>query len=438
MNSIWTIAVKDLVQLRRDRMGMFFIVVFPIAMAFFFGLIGASVQSDSARMTVAIVDEDRSDASRLLIEELSGSGQLEIVSFGREDALERVRRGRLAGAVVVYEGFEKRVGLFWDEPPRIGLGVDPSRKAEAGMLQGLVLQATGKLSFERLSNPETFRPLLADARRKVDADEEMPATIKPLVQGLMGISDQLLERAAEQRRQEQANAAAGNDGGRRVLPEMRLVEFESLDVVRSDPRAAVLTQIRSAWDISFPQAMLWGILGCVAGFAISIVRERTQGTWVRLRLAPVSLSTIIAGKTWACFLAVLGVIVLLTAVGVAVGMRPRNPAQLAVAALANAVCFVGLMMLMSSVGRTEEAVSGGTWGVNLFMSMFGGGMVPLAFLPTFMQTASNFSPVKWGILALEGAIWRGFTWGEMLTPCAILVAIGVVGFVLGTRALRRG
>ena len=113
--------------------------------------------------------------------------------------------------------------------------------------------------------------------------------------------------------------------------------------------------------------------------------------------------------------------------------------QLAVVAggVAGAICFVGLMMVMSTLGKTEEAVSGGTWGINLFMSMFGGGMVPLAFLPTFMQTLSNFSPVKWGVLALEGAIWRGFTWSEMLPPCLTLTAIGVVGFVLGVRVLRR-
>jgi hypothetical protein len=27
-------------------------------------------------------------------------------------------------------------------------------------------------------------------------------------------------------------------------------------------------------------------------------------------------------------------------------------------------------------------------------------------MPGFLRTASNFSPMKWGILALEGAIWR--------------------------------
>ncbi len=95
------------------------------------------------------------------------------------------------------------------------------------------------------------------------------------------------------------------------------------------------------------------------------------------------------------------------------------------------------MMLMSVAGRSEESVSGAAWGANILMSMFGGGMVPLAFMPGFMRPISNFSPVRWGILAMEGAIWRGFSLQEMLLPCGILVGIGAVGVALGVYRLSR-
>jgi ABC-2 type transport system permease protein len=64
-------------------------------------------------------------------------------------------------------------------------------------------------------------------------------------------------------------------------------------------------------------------------------------------------------------------------------------------------------------------------------------MIPLAFMPEFMKTLSNASPVKWAVLALEGSIWRDFTWIEMLVPYAILVAIGAVCFGIGTFVLSR-
>ena len=57
-------------------------------------------------------------------------------------------------------------------------------------------------------------------------------------------------------------------------------------------------------------------------------------------------------------------------------------------------------------------------------------------MPPWMQTLSNVSPVKWAILALEGAIWRGFSLGEMALPCGILLGVGVVFFAGGVRAFR--
>ena len=45
--------------------------------------------------------------------------------------------------------------------------------------------------------------------------------------------------------------------------------------------------------------------------------------------------------------------------------------------------------------------------------------------------------MKWGILALEGALWRGFSLYEMLLPCGILIGVGVVGFAIGARVFAR-
>ncbi|RME31948.1 MAG: ABC transporter permease, partial [Candidatus Zixiibacteriota bacterium] len=49
----------------------------------------------------------------------------------------------------------------------------------------------------------------------------------------------------------------------------------------------------------------------------------------------------------------------------------------------------------------------------LVMSMTGGGMIPLMFMPRWMSAVGTISPVKWSILAMEGAIWRGFTFSQM-------------------------
>ena len=50
---------------------------------------------------------------------------------------------------------------------------------------------------------------------------------------------------------------------------------------------------------------------------------------------------------------------------------------------------------------------------------------------------SHFCPAKWGILALEGAVWRDFDLAEMLLPWGILLSVGVLSFGLGVRILSR-
>ena len=129
---------------------------------------------------------------------------------------------------------------------------------------------------------------------------------------------------------------------------------------------------------------------------------------------------------------------MLLAVGIlGLGVRAQNGPGLALAAVCTALCFTGLMMFLSTLGRTEQAAAGMGWGIMTVMAMLGGGMFPLFLMPPWMQTASNASPVKWGILALEGGIWRGFTTSEMARPCSVLVAVGLAGFVAGSLILAK-
>lgn len=101
-----------------------------------------------------------------------------------------------------------------------------------------------------------------------------------------------------------------------------------------------------------------------------------------------------------------------------------------------AVCFTGIMMLLSVLGRTERSVGGIGWSVMIVLAMFGGGMIPMVFMPKWMISLGSFSPVKWAILAFEGAIWRGFTPSEMMMPLAILIGTGLFAFAAGTIVFR--
>jgi ABC-2 type transport system permease protein len=195
---------------------------------------------------------------------------------------------------------------------------------------------------------------------------------------------------------------------------------------------------RSSFDLAFPAAILWGLMGCAATFAIALVSERTGGTFVRLRVAPISRAALLGGKALAAFVASLVTATLLIVIAwLGFGVVPHSAPSLAVAVLATSACFVGITMLLSVVGRSQQAVAGAGWATLLLFAMLGGAMLPLAVMPEWMVWASHLSPVKWGIFALEGALWRGFSASEMLAPVLVLLGFGVVGFALGLEVLSR-
>ncbi len=48
--------------------------------------------------------------------------------------------------------------------------------------------------------------------------------------------------------------------------------------------------------------------------------------------------------------------------------------------------FVGFMMLVASLGKTEQTAAGAGWAILMPLSMLGGAMVPLFVMPQWMQT----------------------------------------------------
>jgi ABC-2 type transport system permease protein len=405
-------------------------------MGVFFGVISGSFDTKSAMLSIAVVDEDNSEMSARFVRALEETGNIHVQKVGRDVAMDQVRRGQKVGMIAIPPGFGKTAGIFWLESPAIEVGMDPSRKAEAGMLQGLILQSMGRLIAFRFTDAAGMRPFVQQARDELAKADNIPPAVRPIIDKVMDALDSFVDSWEIVQQAEQSSA--GNASS--PIPELELARINLIDVTRQLPKdspAALVQQLRSNWDISFPQAMLWGVLGCAASFAVSIVRERKQGTFLRLQVAPITRGQILAGKAAACFFAVITVIVLMWALGTLLGMRPRNPAMFGVAAICVAWCFVGVMMLMSVIGKSEEAVSGASWGANLMMAMFGGGMIPLAFMPGFMKSISHASPVKWSILAIEGAVWRGFTWSELILPCGVLVAIGAVCMTIGIVLLSR-
>jgi len=387
MSAVWTLAMKDLRLLVRDRMALFWVVFFPLTMAFMFGLMfgggGKSKKGDddeSNAIPIALVDVEGSKESGEFAKRLEDSKDVAVSREPDEAAAKRrVLKGDVA-AYLVLRGDFAGPGMFGGKPPRAELGFAPSHRAESGMLRGIVMEAAAAKLNESLK-------------------------------------------------------ASGMDfggGGGSLSP----IRIEAVEVSAQKDPARVMPATN--WEITFPSSILWGLIGAAATFALSLVRERHAGTFYRLKTAPVTRAQILAGKGLACFLSCAFVLTLLLTIGVVgLGVRVQNAPGLVLAGLSAAACFTGLMMFLSTLGDSEQAAAGMSWGILMILSMFGGGMFPLFLMPGWMQTASNVSPVKWGILAIEGGIWRGFSMADELRPCAVLVGVGVAGFVVGSMILAK-
>jgi len=416
MRAILALAAKDLRLLTRHRGDFFFVAAWPILLAVLFGVIFAAPPAGRSPLAIALVDEDGTDGSRAFAARLAKAGGLDVATVGREEAEALVRQGQRVAWVALRPGFGAASSRpFGGEAPAAEVGIDPTRTAEAAMLEGLLAREAAAGLQERLSDREASRRMVADALARLRYAPPWSPERKRNERFLAELDRWLAE------------APASGGGGVSLQP-LAVEQKVALPETRGP---------RRSFEFTFPQGMLWGLLACAANFAIGLVRERTQGTMGRLLTAPITRRQILLGKALGCFVAMLAVEALLVAVGVVgFGVRPTSWPLLAAAALAAAFAFTGIMMALSVVGGTEQSASGAAWATLLVLAMLGGGMVPLFVMPGWMATASGVSPARWAILAFEGALWRGFTPAEMALPLGVLVATGAVGLGLGTRLFR--
>lgn len=400
------IAFKDLRLLTRDPIALFWVLGFPLLFALFLGgVVRAGLRGQPGPLQLVVVDEAGTTESARLVAELESSERLLVRSEPADRARRAVRRAEAVAYLELPRGLrfdtqaEKGVSSATSSSPALRLGIDPSREVEGAFIQSAIAQAAATLH--------------AGAPPSASGATPPAATTEPGERGAHPQQAEAPEPSATSRAE-----AFGSGMGLPIVVEREDTQREA--------------------ELVFPAAVLWGLIGCAACFAISMVTERTRGTFLRLVAAPIDKSALLWGKALACLIACLAVAAILTAVAaLGFGVRFEQPWLVALALASAALCFVGITMLLSLLGRTEQAVAGAGWAVLILMAMIGGGMVPLSMMPGWLLSVSHLSPAKWSILALEGATWRGFSPVELLVPCGILVAIAAIGFGMGTRLLSR-
>ena len=123
---LWAICRKEWIQIRRDPRTLAVVWALPITQLLLFGY---GMDFDLKKVHVAVVDYDRSQASRALIAAFDRSEHFEVIQAGSRvaEAERMVMAAEVRQGVIIAAGFERALRLGQPAPVQVLLdGADPT------------------------------------------------------------------------------------------------------------------------------------------------------------------------------------------------------------------------------------------------------------------------------------------------------------------------
>jgi ABC-2 type transport system permease protein len=163
-----------------------------------------------------------------------------------------------------------------------------------------------------------------------------------------------------------------------------------------------------------PAWTLFAIFFIVIPLSINIVKEKNQGTFIRLRTNPVPYWIVLLGKT--IMYAIICMIQFYMMVIVAVFLFPQmglpalnvegNLLLMSIVALFSGFAAIGFGILVGTIAKTQEqsAPFGAT--ATIVLAAIGGVWVPVFAMPKMMQIIAQCSPMNWGLNAFYDVLLR--------------------------------
>lgn len=434
LSSIIEICMKDIRLLIADKSAIFFTIGFPLIMATFFGTI-FSGSGSTAGISLAVADLDRTEQSIAYIESLKTSDALRVTELDEHTAKERVRKGKIAAVMIIPEGFGvAKKSLFDANTPTIQLGIDPSRKAAAGMLKGILMAQAAEDMQKQFTDTSAMMDELDAGLQSLAVEQIDDPELKTMLSSIKSWmeTDNLNNSTADTAQSGNTETDSESTASEETFQGFTPLTIEDKDIQRER------TGPKNAYAVSFPQGMVWGIIGAITTYSLALISEVNAGTLGRLSSAPISRMTILGGKALACFLTIFMVSLFLILIATLVFKVPIYSWPLLFLSIsACSLGFSGMMMFLAVLGKTEKAASGISWAILMIMAMTGGGMIPLVVMPKWMATLSEFSPIKWAVVSFEGAFWRQYNLEDLLPVTSLLLALGIVCFFIGTYVFNR-
>lgn len=366
MNAVWSIALKDLRILLRDRSALVFLFGLPLVFTGIFGAVySGRGNSSSSPIRILVLNQDRGAHGAELVDSMQKLGiTIENETAGSEHLKQRVQNGEQAIGVVIPPNYSERLEAAVHaesgtpgEQARLTRYSDPAQQQIAEMANGAIRGAVQR-SVGIVYRKAALEQAPAEFREQAERNATLAASAQPVV----------------------------------------------IDAIETQRRPKTTTG-----DLIIPGFAVYFVFTLANGVASTLLYERQEGTLRRMLSAPISRNQILLGKMLARGMVGLVQTVVLFVIGkfslsLTLGWAEIPPVLLI--AVVTVFASTGLGLMISTFGKTMEQIQGMTTMALLVMGFISGTLIPRNFLPASIQRLSYITPHAWALNAYQDVLLR--------------------------------
>ncbi len=394
LGKLTAVISKEMRVLTRDKEALLILFVMPVVFVLIMSLALQDAFNERAgvRFALLIVDHDHGPIGTQLIKSFSANSTFAVTPLiagntstplPNADAVRAdLRAGKYKFALIIPQ--------------------NASRDANRRMDHQLGLDAAAK----KLPAAVDVR-LLADPTLRHDHRGLVITSLNRALQGIE--AGMLLARFAQMR--EHINSARGAPSFKLPKSLATFAEVADESSASATTQAAVPTSVQQ----NAPAWTLLAMFFLVIPLSVTLIKERQQGSLLRLASMPVSPWVLLAGKSLPYFLINQIQVVLILLVGMYllphlggdVLRIGEAPGAIMLLSMAASLAAIGYGLVVATFARTpEQATTFGATSV-LILAALGGVMVPKLVMPPVLQQLSHASPLSWGLEGFLDVFVRG-------------------------------